>query len=98
MFVLHTLKHHAEKITQDPTIIEEIQEASNIQNLPQSVQTQLDSLSEMAFSRIDKDQLVFNNEELKTSTNLLSLGLLNAIETFTISGSRKLFQFLHLTI
>ena len=98
VFILHTLKHHAEKITQDPTIIEEIQEASDIQNLPQSVQTQLDSLSEMAFSGIDKDQLVFNNEELKTSTNVLSLGLLNAIETFTISGSRKLFQFLHLTI
>ena len=98
VFVLHTLKHYAEKITQDPTIIEEIQEASDIQNLPQSVQTQLDSLSEMAFSGIDKDQLVFNNEELKTSTNVLSLGLLNAIETFTISGSRKLFQFLHLTI
>ena len=98
VFILHTLKHHAEKITQDPIIIEEIQEASDIQNLPQSVQTQLDSLSEMAFSGIDKDQLVFNNEELKTSTNVLSLGLLNAIETFTISGSRKLFQFLHLTI
>ena len=98
VFILHTLKHHAEKITQDPTIIEEIQEASDIQNLPQSVQTQLDSLSEMAFSGIDKDQLVFNNEELKTSTNVLSLGLLNAIETFTISGSWKLFQFLHLTI
>ena len=98
VFILHTLKHHAKKITQDPTIIEEIQEASDIQNLPQSVQTQLDSLSEMAFSGIDKDQLVFSNEELKTSTNVLSLGLLNAIETFTISGSRKLFQFLHLTI
>ena len=98
VFILHTLKHHAKKITQDPTIIEEIQEASDIRNLPQSVQTQLDSLSEMAFSGIDKDQLVFNNEELKTSTDVLSLGLLNAIETFTISGSRKLFQFLHLTI
>ena len=98
VFILHTLKHHAEKITQDPTIIEQIQEASDVRNLPQSVQTQLDSLSEMAFSGIDKDQLVFNNEELKTSTNVLSLGLLNAIETFTISGSRKLFQFLHLTI
>ena len=98
VFILHTLKHHAEKITQDPTIIEEIQEASDIQNLPQSIQTQLDSLSEMAFSGIDKDQLVFSNEELKSSTNALSLGLLNAIETFTISGSRKLFQFLHLTI
>ena len=98
VFILHTLKHHAGKITQDPTIIEEIQEASDIQNLPQSVQTQLDSLSEIAFSGIDKDQLVFYNEELKTSTNVLSLGLLNAIETFTISGSRKLFQFLHLTI
>ena len=97
VFILHTLKHHAEKITQDPTIIDEIQEASDIQNLPQSVQTQLDSLSEMAFSGIDNDQLVFNNKEL-TSTNVLSLGLLNAIETFTISGSRKLFQFLHLTI
>ena len=98
VFILHTLKHHAEKITQDPTIIEEIQDASDIQNLPQSVQIRLNSLSEMAFSGIDKDQLVFNNEELKTSTNVLSLGLLNAIETFTISGSRKLFQFLHLTI
>ena len=98
VFILHTLKHHAEKITQDPTIIEEIQEALDIQNLPQSVQTQLDSLSEMALSGIDKDQLVLSNEELKTSTNVLSLGLLNAIETFTISGSRKLFQFLHLTI
>ena len=98
VFILHTLKHHAKKITQDPTIIEEIQEASDIPSLPQSVRTQLDSLSEMAFSGIDKDQLVFNNEELKTSTNVLSLGLLNAIETFTISGSRKLFQFLHLTI
>ena len=97
VFILHTLKHHAKKITQDPTIIEKIQEASDIQNLPQSVQTQLDSLSEMAFSGIDKDQLVFSNEEL-TLTNVLSLGLLNAIETFTISGSRKLFQFLHLTI
>ena len=47
---------------------------------------------------INEDQLVFNNEELKTSRNALSLGLLNAIETFTISGSRKIFQFLHLTI
>ena len=98
VFILHTLKHHAKKITQDPTIIEKIQEASDIRNLPQSVQTQLDSLSEMAFSGINKDQLVFNNEELKTSTNVLSLGLLSAIETFNISGSRKLFQFLHLTI
>ena len=53
VFVLHTLKHHAEKITQDPAIIEEIQEASDIHSLPQSVQTQLDSLSEMAFSGID---------------------------------------------
>ena len=98
VFILHTLKHHAGKITRDPTIIEAIQEASDIHSLPQSVQTQLDSLSQMAFSGIDKDQLVFSNEELKTSTNVLSLGLLNAIETFTISGSRRLFQFLHLTI
>ena len=98
VFIVHTLKHHAEKITQDPTIIEEIQQTSDIHSLPQSVQTQLDSLSEMAFSGIDKDQLVFSDEELKTSKNVLSLGLLNAIETFTISGSRKLFQFLHLTI
>ena len=98
VFILHTLKHHAEKITQDPAIMKEIEQTSDIQNLPQSVQTQLDSLSEMAFSGIDKDQLVFNNEELNTSTNVLSLGLLNAIETFTISGCRELFQFLHLTI
>ena len=97
IFILHTIKHFADRISTDPNFLKEIDDAHCYDALPSSVQYQLHSLSEMAFVGMQEDKLVFTPNELQ-KLDLLSLGLLTSLFVLTNITEIKHFQFLHLTI
>ena len=97
IFILHTIKHFADRISTDPNFLNEVDDAHCYDALPVSVQRQLHSLSEMAFLGMQEDKLVFAPNELRKH-DLLSLGLLTSLFVLTNVTEIKHFQFLHLTI
>ena len=97
IFILHTIKHFADRISTDPHFLEEINEVNCYDALPSSVKDQLHSLSEMAFLGMQEDKLVFTRDDLQ-KLDLLSLGLLTSLFVMTNITEIKHFQFLHLTI
>ena len=97
IFILHTIKHFADRISSNPHFLEEIKEVHCYDALPSSVKDQLHSLSEMAFLGMQEDKLVFTRDDLQ-KLNLLSLGLLTSLFVMTNITEIKHFQFLHLTI
>ena len=97
IFILHTIKHFADRISTDPDFLKEIDDAHCYDALPSSVQYQLNSLSKMAFLGMQEDKLVFTPSELHKD-DLLSLGLLTSLFVLTNITEIKHFQFLHLTI
>ena len=97
IFILHTIKHFADRISTDPDFLNEIDDAHCYDALPSSVQYKLHSLSEMALVGMKEDKLVFTPNELQ-KLDLLSLGLLTSLFVLTNITEIKHFQFLHLTI
>ena len=97
IFILHTIKHFADRISTDPNFLKEIDDAHCYDALPVSVQYQLNSLSKMAFVGMKEDKLVFTPNELQ-QLDLLCLGLLTSLFVLTNITEIKHFQFLHLTI
>ena len=97
IFILHTIKHFADRISTDSKFLKEIDDAHCYDALPVIVQRQLHSLSEMAFVGMKEDKLVFTPNELR-KLDLLSLGLLTSLFVLTNITEIKHFQFLHLTI
>ena len=97
IFILHTIKHYAERISSDSSLLKEIDDVDCYDALPVSVKNQLHSLSEMAFSGIQEDKLVFTRHELRKQ-DLLTLGLLTSLFIRSNISQVKHFQFLHLTL
>ena len=97
IFILHTIKHYADRISSDSHFLEEIVDADCYDALPISVKDQLCSLSKMAFLGIQEDKLVFTRHELQKQ-ELLTLGLLTSLFIRSNVNQIKHFQFLHLTI
>ena len=97
IFILHTIKHFADRISTDSDFLNEIDDAHCYDALPSSVQYKLHSLSEMAFVGMKEDKLVFTPNELH-KRELLSLGLLTSLFVLTNITEIKHFQFLHLTV
>ena len=97
IFILHTIKHYAERISSDSFILKEIDDIDCYDALPVSVKNQLHSLSKMAFSGIQEDKLVFTRHELPKQ-DLLTLGLLTSLFIRSNISQLKHFQFLHLTL
>ena len=97
IFILYTIKHYAERISSDSFVLKEIDDVDCYDALPVSVKNQLHSLSEMAFSGIQEDKLVFTRHELRKQ-DLLTLGLLTSLFIRSNISQVKHFQFLHLTL
>ena len=97
IFILHTIKHFANRISIDPHFLKEIKDAHCYDALPVSVRQQLHILSEMAFLGMKEDKLVFTQNELK-KLDLLSLGLLTSLFVLASTTEIEHFQFMHLTI
>ena len=97
IFILHTIKHFANRISTDPYFLKEIKDAHCYEALPVSVRQQLHLLSEMAFLGMKEDKLVFTQNELK-ELDLLSLGLLTSFFVLATVTEIEHFQFMHLTI
>ena len=96
-FLLHTIKHFADRISSDPNFLKEVDDVHCYDALPVSVQYQLNLLSKMAFVGMKEDKLVFTPNELQ-QLDLLCLGLLTSLFVLTNITEIKHFQFLHLTI
>ena len=97
IFILHTIKHFANRISTDPYFLKEIKDAPCYDAFPVSVKRQLNLLSEMAFLGMEEDKLVFTRNELK-ELDLLSLGLLTSLFVLATVTEIEHFQFMHLTI
>ena len=97
VFILHTIKRHAEKGEDSLDCKEAIRRAKCLTKLPFNLPEKLHALCKLAFSGIEKEKLFFEDEELECKS-FLCLGLLNSYETLTTANVQRLFQFLHLTI
>ncbi len=99
VFILYTIKHYKNKIFQDQEHEidnDKIEHANTIKQLPTQVIKCLDSLSEIAFTGMTQDKLVFEYTEVTKERGALSLGLLNLIKCTGVL--EDYYQFLHLTI
>ena len=102
-FILHTIKHHAERICRDQASLdyEVIQQNVNkLPKLPKLILKQLESLSEIVYTSMTEDRLVFEHDELeaKGGHGCLNMGLVSSMETFLNFDKGHFYQFLHLTI
>ena len=97
IFILHTIKHHAEKIESSFELKEEIHCAEDLSELSPALLEDFNVLCQLAFRGIEQGKFSFDHRELK-SKSLLLLGLMNCFKFITPVNVKKHFQFLHLTI
>ena len=95
IFLLHTIKRFAQKVTLDKNVSRKICDAKNLNQIPSIITVQLNILSKKALEGIEQSKLVFDDSSLH---DYVSLGLLNSLHCFTTTGEAAFFQFLHLTI
>ena len=95
IFLLHTIKRFAQKVTLDENVSRKILAAKNLNQIPSIITVQLNILSKKALEGIKHSKLVFDDSSLH---DYVSLGLLNSLHCFTTTGEAAFFQFLHLTI
>ncbi len=95
IFLLHTIKRFAQKVTLDEDVSHKICDAKIPDQIPNIITVQLNTLSKFAFEGIENGKVVFDDSSLN---DYVSLGLLNSLHCFTTTGEAAFFQFLHLTI
>ena len=95
IFLLHTIKRFAQKVTLDEDVSHKIRDAKTPDQIPNIITVQLNTLSKFAFEGIENGKVVFDDSSLN---DYVSLGLLNSLHCFTTTGEAAFFQFLHLTI
>lgn len=98
-FILHTIKRSAIKQQSLESEAEQIEEANEINELPEFLLKRLDLLCKVAFCCLEKDQLSVSTKELTSDVDgILSLGLLSSMQFMNEKSIVKRYQFLHLTI
>ncbi len=100
VFILYTIKHYKNKIFQDQEHEidnDQIEHANTIKHLPTEIIKCLNCVSEIAFTGMTQDKLVFEYIEVTKERGALSLGLLNLIKCTGVLEAHY-YQFLHLTI
>ncbi len=98
-FILHTIKRSAIKQQSLESEAEQIEEANEINELPEFLLKRLDLLCKVAFCCLEKDQLSVSTKELTSDVDgILSLGLLSSMQLMNERSIIKQYQFLHLTI
>ncbi len=100
VFILYTIKHYKNKIFEDQEHEidnDQIEHANTIKHLPTEIIKCLNCLSEIAFTGMTQDKLVFEYIEVTKERGALSLGLLNLIKCTGVLEAHY-YQFLHLTI
>ena len=98
VFILYTIKHYAEKISSEEEIVVQIKHANSLEKLPTIITECLHNLTQVAYTGLTQDRLVFEYSELGVAKDALSLGLLNMIDTTTNDCKGHYYQFLHFTI
>ena len=84
------------KTRQPDSVLEDVEDVSSFEDLPDDLKEQLHKLSELAFNAVMQNKIVFTKKEL---TSLSTLGLLHSVQGFGSIG-RKLVtcNFIHLAI
>ena len=74
-------------------------ELSDLNKLPECIKSHFDNLAKLAYEGICKkdQQIIFTQNEMPSDLNTLGL-MQSSMELYVDSGSRKSFNFLHLTI
>ena len=74
-------------------------ELSDLNNLPECIKSHFDSLAKLAYEGIYKNdqQIIFKQDDMPSDLDTLGL-MQSSMELYVDSGTRKLFNFLHLTI
>ena len=98
VFILHTIKHYTDRISSSEEITVQIKQANSSKKLPESIIEHLHNLTQVAYTGLTQDRLVFEYSELGVAKCALSLGLLNMIDTTTNDREVHYYQFLHFTI
>ena len=98
VFILYTMKHYTGKISSEEEIVVQIKQANSLEKLPEMVVEHLHNLTQVAYTGLTQDRLVFEYSELGVAKGALSLGLLNMIDTTTNDREEHYYQFLHFTI
>ena len=97
VFILYTIKHYAEKIS-DEEAEEQIKRANSLDSLPPVIIEQLHILLETAYTGMIEDKLVFECNEIRQQKISLNFGLLNKIDLFRNDREKHYYQFLHFTL
>ena len=98
VFILYTIKHYTDRISSEEEITVQIKQANSSKKLPEIVVEHLHNLTQVAYTGLTQDRLVFEYSELGVAKGALSLGLLNMIDTTTNDREEHYYQFLHFTI
>ena len=98
VFILYTMKHYTDRISSEEEIVIQIKQANSLEKLPAIISEHLHNLTQVAYTGLTQDRLVFEYSELGVAKGALSLGLLNMIDTTTNDREEHYYQFLHFTI
>ena len=98
VFIQYTIKHYTDKISSEEEIVVQIKQVNSLGKLPSVIFEHLHNLTQVAYTGLTQDRLVFEYSELGGAKGALSLGLLNMIDTITNDREEHYYQFLHFTI
>ena len=76
-------------------------ELSSLDDLPDDLKYKLSNLSVLAYNGVMQDKVVFYSKDLQTSnlqSDFTSLGLIQAVEGFTLTSQTLSYNFLHLSV
>ena len=98
LFILHIVKHYTQK--EMYPLEEDVQEAEQIDYLPEDILHQLNSLSTIAYCSLKEGTVLISGTQLFQSLpkQILHLGLLSSVNCYSASGTSTKYQFMHLTI
>ena len=78
-----------------------LSELSSLDDLPDDLKSSLSNLSVLAFNGVMQDKVIFYSKDLQSSrlpNDLPSLGLLQAVQGFTLTSKFISYNFLHLSV
>ena len=100
LFILHSLRRYTTR-TQSANAAERLRD---LRRLPIPIQDHFDILSNLAYSSLKEDKLVFEREELEQALSLVfntdipMLDLMTSAKSYSKLGTHDTYSFLHLTI
>ena len=104
-FIIHAIKRHLSKTTENITLTSEVFEIDSLNNFDKPVSELLRSLANLAFKGIQSDEIVFTRKELfnlchvdQSDRTFDGFGLLKPLFMLQSTGTGIYYHFLHLTV